>query len=202
MAGRIGNADDQLVSIGSFPTKFDATNALRLAVSDQARGEWVDRTPDRSRSRRTPRRWRPASRPPRLLVGDSTSISAIFTSRSATVTSPRLASSSTAPLRRRRRAHPPADRDGGRHDLHFLDASPDEALETARTAADGQDIRIGGGVTVSASSSRPDSSTTCTPWWSPSCSAGAHASGTDWRASKRTTKSRSHPRPTASSTRR
>ena len=31
---------------------------------------------------------------------------------------------------------------------HFLDASPAEALETARAAADGQDIRIGGGPTV------------------------------------------------------
>jgi dihydrofolate reductase len=32
--------------------------------------------------------------------------------------------------------------------FHFLDASPDEALETAREAADGQDVRIGGGPTV------------------------------------------------------
>ena len=31
---------------------------------------------------------------------------------------------------------------------HFLDASPAEALETARAAAGGQDIRIGGGPTV------------------------------------------------------
>ena len=31
---------------------------------------------------------------------------------------------------------------------HFLDASPAEALETARAAADGQDVRIGGGPTV------------------------------------------------------
>ena len=31
---------------------------------------------------------------------------------------------------------------------HFLDASPAEALETAREAAGGQDIRIGGGATV------------------------------------------------------
>ena len=31
---------------------------------------------------------------------------------------------------------------------HFLDASPAEALEVAREAADGQDVRIGGGATV------------------------------------------------------
>ena len=32
--------------------------------------------------------------------------------------------------------------------FHFIDASPAEALETAREAADGQDVRIGGGATV------------------------------------------------------
>jgi dihydrofolate reductase len=32
--------------------------------------------------------------------------------------------------------------------FHFLDAAPAEALETARKAADGQDVRIGGGPTV------------------------------------------------------
>ena len=32
--------------------------------------------------------------------------------------------------------------------FHFLDASPAEALEKARAAADGQDVRIGGGATV------------------------------------------------------
>ncbi len=31
---------------------------------------------------------------------------------------------------------------------HFIDASPAEALETAREAADGKDVRIGGGPTV------------------------------------------------------
>jgi dihydrofolate reductase len=31
---------------------------------------------------------------------------------------------------------------------HFLDASPAEALEVAREAAGGQDVRIGGGVTM------------------------------------------------------
>ena len=32
--------------------------------------------------------------------------------------------------------------------FHFIDASPAEALETARTAADGQDVRLGGGPTT------------------------------------------------------
>ena len=37
--------------------------------------------------------------------------------------------------------------DGGTT-FHFLDASPAEALEIARDAAGGLDVRIGGGVTV------------------------------------------------------
>src|SRR3546814_9678221 len=32
--------------------------------------------------------------------------------------------------------------------FHFLDASPAEALQVAREAAGGQDVRIGGGATV------------------------------------------------------
>jgi dihydrofolate reductase len=32
--------------------------------------------------------------------------------------------------------------------FHFIDASPAEALDAAREAADGQDVRIGGGPTV------------------------------------------------------
>jgi dihydrofolate reductase len=32
--------------------------------------------------------------------------------------------------------------------FHFIEASPVEALETARRAADGQDVRIGGGVSI------------------------------------------------------
>ncbi|MFI7484115.1 dihydrofolate reductase family protein [Kocuria sp. M1R5S2] len=32
--------------------------------------------------------------------------------------------------------------------FHFIDASPAEALETARTAAEGKDVRIGGGPTT------------------------------------------------------
>ncbi|ULR51474.1 dihydrofolate reductase family protein [Streptomyces deccanensis] len=45
--------------------------------------------------------------------------------------------------------HPrPSIRMEGGTTFHFLDASPAEALEAAREAADGQDVRIGGGVTV------------------------------------------------------
>ena len=32
--------------------------------------------------------------------------------------------------------------------FHFLEATPTEALEIARAAADGRDVRIGGGATV------------------------------------------------------
>lgn len=84
--------------------------------------------------------------------------------------------------------------------FHFLDASPAEALETAREAADGQDVRIGGGPTVIREFLAPGSSTTCTSWWSRSCSAGACDSGTGWRVSRRTTRSRRRPRPAASRT--
>jgi dihydrofolate reductase len=42
---------------------------------------------------------------------------------------------------------PPIEMQGGTT-FHFLDVSPAEALETARQAADGRDIRIGGGAGV------------------------------------------------------
>jgi dihydrofolate reductase len=42
---------------------------------------------------------------------------------------------------------PPIEMEGGTT-FHFLDASPAEALENARKAADGKDVRIGGGATV------------------------------------------------------
>ncbi|HJQ47389.1 MAG TPA: dihydrofolate reductase family protein [Amycolatopsis sp.] len=42
---------------------------------------------------------------------------------------------------------PPIEMEGGTT-FHFLDTSPAEALETAREAADGGDVRIGGGPTV------------------------------------------------------
>src|SRR5690349_9911377 len=42
------------------------------------------------------------------------------------------------------RPRPPIEMEGGTT-FHFLDATPEEALETARAAAEGQDVRIGGG---------------------------------------------------------
>ena len=42
---------------------------------------------------------------------------------------------------------PPIEMEGGTT-FHFIDASPAEALATAREAAGGQDVRIGGGPTV------------------------------------------------------
>jgi len=42
---------------------------------------------------------------------------------------------------------PPIEMEGGTT-FHFLDSSPAEALEAAREAAGGQDVRIGGGATV------------------------------------------------------
>jgi dihydrofolate reductase len=42
---------------------------------------------------------------------------------------------------------PPIEMEGGTT-FHFLDSSPAEALEQARAAAAGQDVRIGGGATV------------------------------------------------------
>ncbi len=44
-------------------------------------------------------------------------------------------------------ARPSIEMEGGTT-FHFIDASPAEALETAREAAGGQDVRIGGGATV------------------------------------------------------
>ncbi len=42
---------------------------------------------------------------------------------------------------------PPIEMEGGTT-FHFLDASPAEALETAREAAGGRDVRLGGGPTM------------------------------------------------------
>jgi dihydrofolate reductase len=44
-------------------------------------------------------------------------------------------------------ARPSIEMEGGTT-YHFIDASPGEALETARNAANGLDVRIGGGATV------------------------------------------------------
>jgi dihydrofolate reductase len=45
------------------------------------------------------------------------------------------------------RPRPPIEMEGGTT-FHFLNASPAEALDVARHAAGGQDVRIGGGPTV------------------------------------------------------
>jgi dihydrofolate reductase len=45
------------------------------------------------------------------------------------------------------RPHDPIEMEGGTT-FHFLDATPAEALEQARAAAGGRDVRIGGGATV------------------------------------------------------
>ena len=45
------------------------------------------------------------------------------------------------------RPRPSIEMEGGTT-FHFLDVAPAQALETARAAADGQDVRIGGGATV------------------------------------------------------
>jgi dihydrofolate reductase len=45
------------------------------------------------------------------------------------------------------RPRPPIEMEGGTT-FHFLDASPAEALATARDAADGKDVRLGGGATM------------------------------------------------------
>ena len=45
------------------------------------------------------------------------------------------------------RPRPPIEMEGGTT-FHFLDASPAEALDAAREAAGGQDVRIGGGPTI------------------------------------------------------
>jgi dihydrofolate reductase len=45
------------------------------------------------------------------------------------------------------RPRPPLEMEGGTT-FHFLSTSPEEALEEARKAADGRDVRLGGGPTV------------------------------------------------------
>ncbi len=39
---RVDDGSGALVSLGSFPTKHDAAQALRMAVGDQVRGRWID----------------------------------------------------------------------------------------------------------------------------------------------------------------
>ena len=92
------------------------------------------------------------------------------------------------------RPHPPpapVDGDGGRHDL------PLHRQFAGRGARNGPRGRGRPGRADrrrsharSESSSQHGSSTTCTSWWSRSCSAGENASGTGWRASRMTSRSR------------
>ncbi len=63
--------------------------------------------------------------------------------------------------------------------FHFLSAAPEEALERALDAAEGKDVRVGGGATVVRRSSRPDSWTSSTSRSRRSCSDAASACGTD-----------------------
>lgn len=89
---------------------------------------------------------------------------------------------------------PPLEMEGG-NVFHFVDASPDEGLAMASEAAGDLDVRIGGGATVSASSSLRVWSTTCTSSRCPSSWAGECVSGTGWRAWRTDTGSSScrHP---------
>jgi dihydrofolate reductase len=97
------------------------------------------------------------------------------------------------------RPGPPIEMEGGTT-FHFLDSSPAEALEVAREAAGGRDLRIGGGPTIARDFIRRASSTTST--WSRcrSCSAAGCACGTASKRSRRTTPSRRSRRPAASRT--
>jgi hypothetical protein len=57
--------------------------------------------------------------------------------------------------------------------FHFLDASPAEALKTARDVADGQDVRVGGGPTMLRDFLAAGLVDACTSSWSRSRSAAA-----------------------------
>jgi dihydrofolate reductase len=85
--------------------------------------------------------------------------------------------------------------------FHYMDASPAEALEAAREAAGGQDVRIGGGPTTIreflAAGLVDHMHLVVVP-----ILLEAYASGTEWRASRRTTRSRPPPRPAKSPMRR
>ena len=95
------------------------------------------------------------------------------------------------------RPRPSIEMQGGTT-FHFLDAAPAEALETAREAADGQDVRIGGGPTVVRDFLAAGLVDHMHLVQVRSCSAAASASGTAWRPSRMPTTSRRSPRPAAS----
>ena len=98
------------------------------------------------------------------------------------------------------RPRPSLEMEGGTT-FHFLDAVPADALEVARDAAAGQDVRIGGGPTMMPPrSSPPVSSTTCTSCRCRSCSAAVFGCGTAWRRWISSTTWRQSRRPAASPT--
>jgi len=92
---------------------------------------------------------------------------------------------------------PPIAMEGGTT-FHFLDASPTEALKTAREAADGKDVRIGGGPTVVRDFLAAGLVDHLHIVVVPILLVRAYSSGMVWRALRRTTKSRPPPRPAES----
>ena len=82
--------------------------------------------------------------------------------------------------------------------FHFIDASPAEALETAREAADGQDVRLGGGATMIRDFLAAGLVDHMHIVVVPILLGRGVRLGTDWRASKRTIRSRPSPRPAES----
>lgn len=57
--------------------------------------------------------------------------------------------------------------------FHFIGVSPADALAQAKTAANGKDVRCGGGVRTVREFLEGASSTRCTSQWRPSSSAAA-----------------------------
>jgi dihydrofolate reductase len=80
------------------------------------------------------------------------------------------------------RPRPPLEMDGGTT-FHFLDVALVDALAVAREAADGQDVRIGGGPTMLREflAAGLVDHLICMSWRSRSCSAAASGCGTVWR---------------------
>ena len=94
---------------------------------------------------------------------------------------------------------PPIEMEGGTV-FHFVDASPQEALDLARQAAGDLDVRIGGGPTTVRdflAAGLIESSTSCR---CRSCSAAASACGTVWKASRSASTSKSSRHRAASHT--
>jgi dihydrofolate reductase len=94
---------------------------------------------------------------------------------------------------------PPIEMEGGTT-FYFLDSSPAEALEKAREAADGQDVRIGGGPTMLRDFLAAGLVDHAHIVVVPILLGRGYVSGTDWRASRRITRSRPPPHPAASHT--